>query len=432
MALCLTALLLQFKMGDTLSDIIVGLDIGTSNVRAVIGEFTENNSLQITGVGVSPSTGLRNGVIVNIESTMQSITAAIEAAEMISGYEVLSCVTAIGGAQIESLNSKGLVAVTNRGNDSREINQQDIDRVIDAAKAVVIPMDRQILHVVPQSYIVDGQRGYKDPRNMLGVRLEAEVHIITASKTPIKNIQTCVDRAGYSIDGIMLKTLAATQAVMTEDEIDLGSILIDLGGGSTDALVLIDGAPVCTASVPVGGQLVTNDISVVKGISCETAEKIKLKSGCCWEPLLEEYEEVLIPGVGGRPPESIPRTEICQIIQPRMEEILSLVRSKIIKQVKARQLSGNIVLTGGGALMPGIVDLACEVFDTQSVRIGVPGKLGGIMDEYRTPEYAVAAGLLLCNTDKRRKIDIKTNDHEGKQKKRNIGKRIMGVFKEFF
>lgn len=415
-----------------MSDIIVGLDIGTSTVRAVIGELNENNSLQISGVGKAVSTGLRSGIIVNIEATMKAITSAIESAELMFGCEVVSCFTAIGGSQIDSLNSRGLVAVSNRGKGSREINQEDIDRVIDAARAVALPMDREIIHVIPQSYIVDGIQKTKDPRDMIGVRLEAEVHIITSALTSMQNVFRCVTRAGYTIDGIMLKTLAATQAVMTEEERELGSILIDLGGGSTDVLVLLDGAPICTASIPIGGSLVTNDISVVRGISNETAERIKLSDGCCWEGLLTEFEEVLIPGVGGRPPESISRTDICKIIQPRIEEILTMVKEKIVQQTKLKKLSGNIVLTGGGALMPGLIELTSSVFDTQSVRIGMPGNLGGIMDEYRTPEYSVAAGLVISNVDKLTAQDDWRFDKTGSIKRKGFLKSVGSFFREFF
>ena len=263
-----------------MSDIIVGLDIGTCFIRTVIGEFTENDTIQIIGVGKTASPGLRNGTIVNIEAVMQAVKKAIEDAEMVSGYEVQACVTAIGGGQIESWDSKGVVVVSGKGNETREINESDMARVIEVSKALSIPPDRQILHVVPRSYIVDGQQGIKDPKNMLGVRLEAETHLVTASSTSIKNLQKCIDRAGYRVDGVTLKTLAATQAVMTDDELDLGSILIDMGGGTTDVLVLLDGAPVCTLSIPVGSSYVTNDIAIVKGIPFDTAERIKLKSGC--------------------------------------------------------------------------------------------------------------------------------------------------------
>lgn len=418
-----------------MSDIIVGLDIGTCFIRTVIGEFTENDTIQIIGVGKTASPGLRNGTIVNIEAVMQAVKKAIEDAEMVSGYEVQACVTAIGGGQIESWDSKGVVVVSGKGNETREINESDMARVIEVSKALSIPPDRQILHVVPRSYIVDGQQGIKDPKNMLGVRLEAETHLVTASSTSIKNLQKCIDRAGYRVDGVTLKTLAATQAVMTDDELDLGSILIDMGGGTTDVLVLLDGAPVCTLSIPVGSSYVTNDIAIVKGIPFDTAERIKLKSGCCWEPLLEEYEEVIIPGVGGRGPEAIPRTEICQIAQERVAEIFNMIRAEIVRKTSLTQLSGNVVLTGGGALLPGVVELAQYIFKTSAVRIGIPSNLGGIVEEYRTPEFATAVGLVVSNTALRRHIDTKHSNKYNEQESRkgnHLGSKLARILNEFF
>ena len=312
-----------------MSDIVVGLDIGTSNVRVVIAEYDENNRLRIVGLGKAPSTGLRSGVIVNIEATMRAVTAAIEAAELMSGYEVHSCFVGIGGTQVDSLNSTGQVSVSNK---SKEINQNDINRVIETASHLSIPLDRQVLHVVPQMYTVEHGvnmlQKTKDPINVIGTRLYVDVHIVTATTTTVQNIFTCASRAGYTVDGVMLKTLATAQAVLTDEEKELGSILIDMGGGSTDVIVVADGAPICTDSVPIGGLLVTNDISVVRGISTETAEKIKISDGCCWEPLVDKNEEVLILGVNGRP-ESIPRTELCDIIQPRVGEIFEMIREKI-------------------------------------------------------------------------------------------------------
>ena len=414
-----------------MSEVVVGLDIGTSSVRAVIGEIAEDEKLQITGVGKAASTGLRNGVIVNIESTMRSITEAVEAAEMMSGKEVASVVTGIGGSSVESLNSTGIVAVSSHGTSIREIKEEDVSRVIDAAKAVPVPLDRQILHVVPRSYTIDGQQGIKQPIDMIGTRLEADVHIVTAAVTSMQNIIRCVGRAGYEVDGVMLKTLASSQAVMTDEEKDLGSIVIDLGGGSTDALVIADGAPFCTASVPIGGNAVTNDISIVCGISFDVAERIKLSSGCAWEPLLDTHEEVIIPGVGGRPPETISRNEICRIIYPRLVETLSDLREKIGASVKDKHLLGNIILVGGGAMMPGMVDVVSEVFDTSSVRIGTPGNFGGLLDEYSKPEYAAAVGLVVSNLDKRRSIEVRGGD-ASQPKGKNIFSAVTGWFKEFF
>lgn len=413
-----------------MSDVVVGLDIGTSRIRAVIGEISETGVFQITGVGTSPSTGLRKGVVVNIENTVRAVSQAVEAAEMMSGLEVSHCMIGIGGTHIDGLNSRGVVAVTGKGRDNREIGPDDINRVIDAAKAVVIPMDRQVIHVIPQSYIVDEQRGVKDPRNMIGVRLESEVHIITGSVTSVQNMVKCVNRASLAVDEYMFHALAAVKSVMTEEERELGSILIDLGGGTTDVLVMADGAPLLTAVLPVGGIQVTNDISIVKGISAETAERIKLDAGCCWLPLIEENEEVILPGVGGRPPVVIPRSEICEIVQPRMAEIFSMVNEKIASVTKSRQLSGNVVITGGGALLPGVVELASEIFNTQAVRIGIPGNFGGLTSEYRSPDYATVLGLVLAAYERRKEVPAEPEKREHAAKP--VADRIRGWLKEFF
>lgn len=387
-----------------MSDAIVGLDIGTSNVRVVVAEFAENGELNITGVGSSSSNGgLKNGVIQNLEITQKAIQDAMDTAELMSGHEIKSCSAAIGGEKIQGINSNGLVSVTNNLRKSKEIDQSDIDRVIQAAQTVPISIDRQILHVCPQSFTVDGEKGIKDPLSMLGVRLETDVYIITVAATPVNNIVRSVTRAGYDVSGVMLKTLASARSIMTEDERNLGSILIDLGGGTTDVLVISDDAPLCTCSVPYGGQRITSDISVVKGIPVDVAERIKLNAGCCWERLLNDNETVIIPGIGGRPAEEIPRKELCRIIQARMEEIFCMARDKIALQSRSSQLAGGIVLCGAGALMPGVADLAAEVFDTTGVRIGRPTKMGDVIDSYRSPEFATAAGIVLSCADKYRK-----------------------------
>lgn len=413
-----------------MSDVVVGLDIGTSRVRAVIGDVAENGVFQVTGVGTSPSTGLRKGVVVNIENTVRAISQAVEAAELMSGTEVSSCMVGVGGTHIDGLNSRGVVAVTSKGRDNRVIGPEDITRVIDAAKAVVIPMDRQVLHVIPQSYIVDDERGVRDPANMIGVRLEAEVHIVTASVTSIQNVVKCVNHASLSVDEYMLHSLASAKAVMSAEERELGSILIDLGGGTTDVLVIAEGAPLMTAVIPVGGIQVTNDISVVKGISLETAERIKLDAGCCWMDLIEDNEEVILPGVGGRPPIVIPRTEICEIIQPRMEEVFNIIRSKVDPVLKSRRLSGNVVITGGGAQLSGIVELASSIFNTQAVRIGIPGNFGGLIGEYRGPDYATVLGLVLAANERHSAVAREPRPAE------NVSSPWMGRFrdwlKEFF
>jgi cell division protein FtsA len=415
-----------------LSDIVVGLDIGTSNVRVVIAEYDENNRLRIVGLGKAPSTGLRSGVIVNIEATMRAVTAAIEAAELMSGYEVHSCFVGIGGTQVDSLNSTGQVSVSNK---SKEINQNDINRVIETASHLSIPLDRQVLHVVPQMYTVEHGvnmlQKTKDPINVIGTRLYVDVHIVTATTTTVQNIFTCASRAGYTVDGVMLKTLATAQAVLTDEEKELGSILIDMGGGSTDVIVVADGAPICTDSVPIGGLLVTNDISVVRGISTETAEKIKISDGCCWEPLVDKNEEVLILGVNGRP-ESIPRTELCDIIQPRVGEIFEMIREKISAKIKDRRLSGNVVLVGGGAKMSGVIELASSVFNTESVRIGLPSNLGGLTDEYRTPDSATAIGLVVANSEVLQHKGEKRSRKDYSRKKQGFMDKIAKFFEDMF
>ena len=415
-----------------MSDIIVGLDIGTSNVRVVIAELNELGKLQVIGVGKSLSTGLRSGLVVNIDATMKAIEKAVEDAEMMAGCEVKSVFISLGGSQIESQNSKGFVAVAQKAKDSREITEDDIARVIQASQAIAIPLDREILHVIPQEYIIDGSQRTKEPLNMIGVRLESEVHIITASVSPMQNIIKCVKRAGYDIDGIMLKTLAATESVMTEEEKDLGSILIDLGGGTTDVLVVLGGAPICTATIPIGGIFVTSDISTVRGVSIETAETIKLSDGCCWEGLLSDDEYFLIPGVGGRPPEQVSRKELCEIMQPRVEEILTMVKEKVYQLTKLKKLSGNVVLTGAGALMPGIIELAQDVFDTASVRIGTSANLGNVIDAYRSADFATATGLLVAFKDR---LEVKSQGQGNSipvAQKNSVLKSIGSFFKEFF
>lgn len=413
-----------------MSDVVVGLDIGTTNVRAVVGKILDDNSLQIAGVGVAPSTGLRNGLIVNIESTMKSINEAIEKAELTAGLEVTSCFTTIGGAQIESLISKGFVPISTKSRTSREINKEDIERVIEASRAINIPLDRQILHIVPRTYIVDGQGGIKNPFNMLGVRLEAEVCIITSSVTSTQNVLRCISRAGYTVDGVFLKTLVAADLIITEEEQELGSIFIDLGAGTTDVLIVAEGAALCAISVPVGGQLITNDISLVKGVSFDTAEKIKLQHGCCWEPLIDPDETVIIPGIGGNAPEEIYRTEICQIIQPRVEEIFDLIREKLPQQVKRMQLNGSIILAGAGALLPGIAELAAKEFKTDNVRIGIPSNYGGASEQYRSPEFATAVGVLLEGYNQQKIKNISGPRHEKNSKSMLTG--MVQWFKEFF
>jgi len=394
----------------------------------VIGERNENGFLEITGVGVCPSTGLRKGVVVNIEATLRSVATAIEAAERMSGRVIKDCWTGIGGNHIDGINSRGVVAVTGKNREEiREIGPDDITRVLEAARAVVIPMDRQVLEVIPQSYIVDDQRSIQDPLNMIGVRLEAEVHIITCSVTSAQNLIKCVNRAGFMVNDLILQSLAASRSVLTLDEKEIGVALIDLGGGTTDVLVYSDGAPYSNITIPAGGNMITSDISKVKNISFETAERIKVDAGCCWEGLFRYDEDIIVPGVGGRPPMPIPRSQLMQIIRPRTEEIFKMVKEKLDKLSLARPLGGGVVLTGGGAQLLGVAELASYVF-RMPVRIGVPLPVGGLVEEYRNPMYATAVGLVLEGNDREQKGSPERGglgDPSGKDKK---GPNVIGKF----
>ncbi len=405
-----------------MSSIIVGLDIGTTYIRAVIGELSqdEDKNIEIIGVAKKPSQGLRNGVIVNIDAAASVIREVIEEAELSAGIEVTQVYTAIGGSQVEGLNSSGLVGVDQSGhNRSLEIDSVVKHRVIKAAQAIRYSEDKRELHILPQDYIIDGTPGYKDPLGISGVRLEVKTLLIIASVTALKNIEQCVTRAEYFLDGVMLKTLAASYATVHQEEMEQGSILIDLGGGTTDVMVLSGGAPVFTASIPAGGNLVTNDIAIVKKISNATAERLKIDYGCCWITGNEMNEEVIIPGLGGRAPEQTTRFDLCQIIQPRMEEIFTMVRKEIVHKSNIKELGGNIVLTGGGALMPGIVELAQSVWRTENVRIGEVSDLGGADQSYRSPDFATVVGLVLANKDE---VASGGRHHKSKEPKNSSSK----------
>ncbi len=405
-------------------DLIVGLDIGTTKICACIAEIGVNGIPEVIGVGTAPSQGLRRGVVINIESTLKSVAAAIEAAELMSGREVESVITGIAGAHIEGINSRGVVAVSGK---DREISREDVARVIEAAKAVVIPMDREVLHVIPQEFIVDDQRGIRDPLDMIGIRLEAEVHIVTGSVTSAQNLLKCVNRAGFRVSEIVLESLASSKAVLTEDEKELGVLLIDLGGGTTDVLVHLDGAPYHTDVVALGGSQVTNDISIILKTPLDVAERIKKESGCCYMSLVEADEQVVIPGVGGWPSASIPRQELAKIIQPRMAEIFKLVKDQLDKKDYLRHLGGGVVLTGGGSLLPGAAELALEVFGIPA-RIGIPNKLRGLVDEYQNPMYSTAMGLVLHGSEGA------VGQENSSARKRGDGliDKLKGWMKEFF
>ena len=405
---------------------VVGLDIGTTKVCAIIGQYNENGMMEITGVGTTPSRGLRRGVVINIELTVKSVLNAIEAAEMMSGREVHDVYTGIAGGHIEGINSRGVVAVTGR---NREITKEDVDRVIDAARAIVIPMDREVLHVIPQEFIVDEQGGIKNPLGMIGVRLESEVHIITGAVTSAQNIVRCVNRAGFKVNDIVLEPLASSKAVLSDDERELGVLLIDLGGGTTDILVYLEGAPYHTGVLSLGGDQVTNDLSIILKTPMESAEQIKRESGSCRMSLVEEEEDVVIPGVGGRPPRRIPRKQIVEIIQPRMAEIFGMVKEQIDKKGYLKLLGGGVVITGGGSLLSGTAELASEIFGLPS-RIGFPVKLGGLVEEYYNPMFATGVGLVLYGASRSSTEYFDTTSSEGTFS--SVWERMRKWFKEFF
>lgn len=408
------------------NEIIVGLDIGTTKVCVVIGVLDDNEQLEILGVGTTPSRGLRRGVVINIEATIHSILSAVEAAEMMSGREVHEVFTGISGGHIEGINSRGVVAVTGRG---REITRNDIDRVIDAAKAIVIPMDREVLHVIPQEFVVDDQGNIRNPFGMIGVRLEAEVHIITGAVTSAQNIVKCVNRAGFKAVDIVLEPLASARAVLTNDEKELGALLIDLGGGTTDVLVYIEGAPYHTSILSIGGDQVTNDLSIMLKTPLDAAEKIKRDVGCCYLPLIQEDEMVNVPGVGGRPPHQIKRKSVVDIIQPRMTEMLTMVRDQVKGNNYIKLLAGGVVLTGGGSLLSGTAELASEIFNLPA-RVGYPVKLGGLIEEYYSPIYATGIGLVLFGASKTEHEHLDTSSSD--RIFNNVWERMRNWLKEFF
>jgi cell division protein FtsA len=349
-----------------------------------------------------------------------------------SGREVKHCWTSIGGSSIECKLSRGVVAVNGKNRTQREISEADIERVIDTARAVNIPMDREILEVIPQSYIVDSQTGIRNPLDMIGVRLESEVNIITCSMTSAQNLVNCVNRAGFVVDGLILQPLAAGSAVLTEEEKELGVALVDLGGGTTNIIVYSQGAPNLTFSIPAGGNQVANDLSIVKNVSLEVAEKIKVEAGCCWAALMEGLdEEIIVPGMGGRAPFPIPRSLILQIIEPRMRETFFLVKEKLSALLGGRPLPGGIVITGGGANLLGAVDLAASVFNLP-VRIGVPLSHGLLIDDYKKSQYATAIGLAI-EGDLRERAEFGSNDTKSREGQVNPLKKFANwISGEFF
>lgn len=373
-----------------MSNYITGLDIGTTKIAVIIAENTDSDELKIIGVGTSPSEGLRRGVVVNLDRTIRSIQAAIEEAERIAGVQISDVFAGIAGDHIRSINCRGVVAIAGQDN---EITQADIRRVIDAAMAVALPIDREILHILPQEFIVDDQRGIKDPVGMSGVRLEAEVHIVTGAITSAQNIYRSIGRAGMKVMDLVLEPLASSYAVLAEDEKELGVIVIDLGGGTTDFAMFFEGCIRHTAVVGLGGKNVTNDIALGLRTPVEQAETIKIQHGCALHKKGDREEIIEVPGVGGRAPRRVSKALLVEIIQPRMEEILSLTYTEIKKSDYIHLMTAGLVLTGGGSMLNGTVELAEEIFD-MPVKLGVPTRFTGLTDLARSPIHATGVGLV--------------------------------------
>ncbi len=369
---------------------VMGLDIGTTKIGVLIGEMDDNQKLKILGVGTSPSEGLRKGVVVNIDKTVRSIRSAIEEAQLMAGVDVDDVYVGIAGDHIRSLNSRGVIAVYRTDN---EITKQDVARVIEAARAVAIPMDREMLHVIPQEFIVDDQAGIKDPVGMSAVRLEADVHIITGAVTSAQNIYKSVEKAGLRVADIVLEPLASSYSTLEDDEKELGVVLIDMGGGTTDVAVFIDDSIRHTASIGLGGKNVTSDVAIGIRTPLERAEEIKRAHGTCIRTGLEKNEYIVVPGVGGREQREVSRAVLASIIEPRMREIFSLVLNELRKTKLIDMLGAGVVLTGGGSLMQGAVELGEEVFK-MPVKLGVPKSFGGLVDCASTPVHATGVGLL--------------------------------------
>jgi cell division protein FtsA len=374
--------------------LIVGLDIGTSKVVAIVGEVQSDGSLEVIGIGSHPSRGLKKGVVVNIESTVQSIQRAVEEAELMAGCEIHSVYTGIAGSHVRSLNSHGIVAIRDK-----EVTEADVLKVIDAARAVAIPADQKILHVLPQEYVIDSQEGIRDPIGMSGVRLEARVHIVTGADSAAQNIIKCVERCGLQVEDVVLEQLASSYAVLTDDEKDLGVCIVDVGGGTTDIAVFSQGAIRHTAVIPIAGDQVTNDIAVSMRTPTQYAEDIKIRYACALSQLANPDETIEVPSVGDRPSRRLARQTLAEVVQPRYEELYTLIRDELRRSGFEEVIAAGVVLTGGSAKMEGAVELAEEVFH-MPVRLGVPQYVKGLNDVVSNPIHATGVGLLLFGRER--------------------------------
>ncbi len=369
--------------------LIVALDVGTSKVVALVGEVLPDGQIEVIGIGSHPSRGLKRGVVVNIDATVQSIQRAAEEAELMAGCEIHSVFTGIAGGHIRSLNSHGIVAIRDR-----EVTQTDVDQVIDAAKAVAIPADQKILHVLPQEFVIDGQQGISDPIGMSGVRLEAKVHMVTGAVSAAQNIVKCIRRCGLEVADISLQPLASSHAVLTDDEKELGVCLVDIGGGTTDIAIFTNGAVRHTAIIPIAGDQVTNDVAVAMRTPTPNAEQIKIQHACCFSPLVNGNEQIEIPSVGQRPQRDISRQALTEVIEARYEELFALVQAELRRSGFEDLIASGIVLTGGSSKVIGAVELAERIFRVP-VRLGIPQHVTGMSEVIHNPIYATGIGLLL-------------------------------------
>jgi cell division protein FtsA len=406
-------------MSNRRENLIVGLDIGTTKICAIVGNLNDDGGIDIVGIGTSVSQGMRKGVVINIEGTVGAIKKALQEAELMAGCEIKSVFAGIAGGHIKGFNSQGVIAIKNR-----EVNNDDIRRVIDAAKAVAIPMDREVIHILPQEFIIDDQDGIKEPLGMNGVRLEAKVHIVTGAVASAQNIIKSCNRAGVDVADIVLEQLASADAVLSADEKDLGVALLDIGGGTTDIAIFVDGAIKHTAVLSLGGNHLTNDIAVGLRTPTPEAEKIKRKYGCCLTSMVGKDETIEVPSVGGREPRVLSRQLLAEILEPRVEEIFSLVNREIIKSGFEDVIASGVVITGGTSILPGMPELAEQIFNLP-VRRGVPLEIGGLTDVVNSPVYATGVGLVKYGS---RNLQIR-NFSIGQE---NVFDKVIRRMKEWF
>ncbi len=405
---------------------IVGLDIGTTKICCIIGEVNDEGGIDIIGIGQHPSRGLRKGVVVNIETTVESIKCAVEEAEMMAGMEIDSVYVGIAGGHIRGFNSHGIIAAK-----SKEVTQGDIDRVIDAAKALAIPMDREVIHVLPQEFIVDDQDGIKSPLGMHGVRLEVKVHIVTGAVTSAQNIVKSVNKAGLQVDDIVLQPLASSKAVLTSEERELGVAMVDVGGGTSDIALFAQDAIKHTSVLAIGGDHLTNDVAIGLRTPHSEAEKIKKDYGCALVNLVTDKESIEVPSVGGREPRILSRQILSEIIEPRVTELFELLKREIESTGLEESLSSGLVITGGTIIMEGMLEAAERTFQ-MPVRRGYPRGVGGLVDVVNSPMYATSVGLLLYGLSQMSKKDKSHPDLSGRNMFNKIFGRMKGWVEEFF